>query len=47
MVKDTIFPSQVYLRELNTLREKLEKLESEISKLQQALQVSLSPAGAG
>uniref|UniRef100_A0A8C5UGW8 Proline rich 11 n=1 Tax=Malurus cyaneus samueli TaxID=2593467 RepID=A0A8C5UGW8_9PASS len=47
VVKDTVFPSQVYLRELNTFREKLEKLESEFSKLQGALQVSLSPAGAG
>ncbi|XP_071303658.1 proline-rich protein 11 isoform X2 [Agelaius tricolor] len=39
-VKDTIFPSQVYLRELNTFREKLEKLESEFSKLQGALQMN-------
>ncbi|RMC10646.1 hypothetical protein DUI87_12357 [Hirundo rustica rustica] len=38
VVKDTIFPSQVYLKELNTFREKLEKLESEFSKLQGALQ---------
>uniref|UniRef100_A0A8D2P592 Proline rich 11 n=1 Tax=Zosterops lateralis melanops TaxID=1220523 RepID=A0A8D2P592_ZOSLA len=41
VLKDTIFPSQVYLRELNTFREKLEKLESEFSKLQGALQVTL------
>ncbi|NXR48016.1 PRR11 protein, partial [Hippolais icterina] len=40
VVKDTIFPSQVYLRELNTFREKLEKLESEFSKLQEALQMN-------
>ncbi|NWV30757.1 PRR11 protein, partial [Grantiella picta] len=40
VVKDTIFPSQVYLRELNTFREKLEKLESEFSKLQGALQMN-------
>ncbi|KAF4789761.1 hypothetical protein TURU_148095 [Turdus rufiventris] len=38
VVKDIVFPSQVYLRELNTFREKLEKLESEFSKLQGALQ---------
>ncbi|NXX68194.1 PRR11 protein, partial [Spizella passerina] len=40
VVKDTMFPSQVYLRELNTFREKLEKLESEFSKLQGALQMN-------
>ncbi|NWT54265.1 PRR11 protein, partial [Erythrocercus mccallii] len=40
VVKDTIFPSQVYLRELNTLREKLEKLESEFSKLQGGFQMN-------
>ncbi|XP_066057807.1 proline-rich protein 11 [Chamaea fasciata] len=40
VVKDTVFPSRVYLRELNTFREKLEKLESEFSKLQGALQVN-------
>ncbi|NXP59876.1 PRR11 protein, partial [Chloropsis cyanopogon] len=40
VVKDTIFPSQAYLRELNTFREKLEKLESEFSKLQGALQMN-------
>ncbi|KFO57173.1 Proline-rich protein 11, partial [Corvus brachyrhynchos] len=40
VVKDTIFPSQVYLRELNMFREKLEKLESEFSKLQGALQMN-------
>ncbi|NWR45389.1 PRR11 protein, partial [Regulus satrapa] len=44
VVKDTIFPSQVYLRELNTFREKLEKLESEFSKLQGALQMNGVPA---
>ncbi|XP_039938547.1 proline-rich protein 11 [Hirundo rustica] len=40
VVKDTIFPSQVYLKELNMFREKLEKLESEFSKLQGALQMN-------
>ncbi|NXS35841.1 PRR11 protein, partial [Pomatostomus ruficeps] len=40
VVKDIMFPSQVYLRELNTFREKLEKLEREFSKLQGALQVN-------
>ncbi|NXK91245.1 PRR11 protein, partial [Formicarius rufipectus] len=40
VVKDAIFPSQTYLRELNTLREQLEKLESEFSKLQEILQMS-------
>jgi len=47
VVKDTIFPSQIYLRELNTFREQLEKLETEFSRLQGTLQVSLSPSGAG
>lgn len=47
MVKDTIFPSQVYLRELSTFREQLEKLETEFSRLQGTLQVSLGPGGAG
>ncbi|XP_031985393.1 proline-rich protein 11 [Corvus moneduloides] len=40
VVKDTVFPSRVYLRELNMFREKLEKLESEFSKLQGALQMN-------
>ncbi|XP_032934347.1 proline-rich protein 11 [Catharus ustulatus] len=40
VLKDIVFPSQVYLRELNTFREKLEKLESEFSKLQGALQMN-------
>ncbi|XP_039576869.1 proline-rich protein 11 isoform X2 [Passer montanus] len=40
VVKDTIFPSQIYLRELNAFREKLEKLEREFSKLQGALQMN-------
>lgn len=47
MVKDTIFPSQIYLRELNTFREQLEKLETEFSRLQGTLQVSLSLNGDG
>ncbi|NXE06130.1 PRR11 protein, partial [Lophotis ruficrista] len=40
VVKDTIFPSQVYLRELNTFREQLEKLEAEFARLQGALQMN-------
>ncbi|NWJ07488.1 PRR11 protein, partial [Crypturellus undulatus] len=40
VVKDTIFPSQIYLRELNTFREKLEKLETEFSQLQGTLQLN-------
>ncbi|KGL79983.1 Proline-rich protein 11, partial [Tinamus guttatus] len=40
VVKDTIFPSQIYLRELNTFREKLEKLETEFSQLQGILQMN-------
>lgn len=47
MVKETIFPSQIYLRELNTFREQLEKLETEFSRLQGMLQVSVDPCGAG
>ncbi|NXA35345.1 PRR11 protein, partial [Eudromia elegans] len=40
VVKDTVFPSQIYLRELNTFREKLEKLETEFSQLQGILQMN-------
>ncbi|NXN08103.1 PRR11 protein, partial [Indicator maculatus] len=40
VVKDTIFPSQLYLRELNTFRQQLEKLEAEFSKLQGTLQMN-------
>ncbi|NWX77539.1 PRR11 protein, partial [Alca torda] len=40
VVKDTIFPSQIYLRELNTFREQLEKLETEFSRLQGSLQMN-------
>ncbi|NXT25277.1 PRR11 protein, partial [Syrrhaptes paradoxus] len=40
VVKDTIFPSQIYLRELNTFREQLEKLEAEFSRLQGMLQMN-------
>ncbi|KFQ22622.1 Proline-rich protein 11, partial [Mesitornis unicolor] len=40
VVKDTIFPSQMYLRELNMLREQLEKLEAEFSRLQGTLQMN-------
>ncbi|NXA20616.1 PRR11 protein, partial [Ibidorhyncha struthersii] len=40
VVKDTIFPSQIYLRELNTFRDQLEKLETEFSRLQGALQTN-------
>ncbi|XP_053941218.1 proline-rich protein 11 [Cuculus canorus] len=39
VVKDTIFPSQIYLRELNTFKEQLEKLETELSRLQETLQM--------
>ncbi|NXG69773.1 PRR11 protein, partial [Baryphthengus martii] len=40
VVKDTIFPSPIYLRELNTFREQLEKLEMEFSRLQGMLQMN-------
>ncbi|KFP80984.1 Proline-rich protein 11, partial [Apaloderma vittatum] len=40
MVKDAIFPSQIYLRELNTFREQLERLETEFSRLQGTLQMN-------
>ncbi|NXL43059.1 PRR11 protein, partial [Podilymbus podiceps] len=40
VVKETVFPSQIYLRELNTFREQLEKLETEFSRLQETLQMS-------
>ncbi|XP_074779161.1 proline-rich protein 11 [Athene noctua] len=40
VVKDTIFPWQIYLRELNTFREQLEKLETEFSRLQGTLQMN-------
>ncbi|KFQ50703.1 Proline-rich protein 11, partial [Nestor notabilis] len=40
VVKDTIFPSQIYLRELNTFREQLKKLETEFSRLQGTLQMN-------
>ncbi|KFQ64454.1 Proline-rich protein 11, partial [Phaethon lepturus] len=40
VVKDTIFPSQIYLRELNAFREQLEKLETEFSRLQGTLQMN-------
>ncbi|NXK09021.1 PRR11 protein, partial [Herpetotheres cachinnans] len=40
VVKDTILPSQIYLRELNTFREQLEKLETEFSRLQLTLQMN-------
>ncbi|XP_010169183.1 proline-rich protein 11 [Antrostomus carolinensis] len=40
VVKDTIFPSQIYLRELNTFREQLEKLETEFARLQGMLQMN-------
>ncbi|NWW50333.1 PRR11 protein, partial [Pedionomus torquatus] len=39
-VKETVFPSQMYLRELNTFREQLEKLEAEFSRLQGTLQMN-------
>ncbi|XP_038615504.1 proline-rich protein 11 [Tachyglossus aculeatus] len=37
MVKNVLFPSRVYLRELNTLKEQFSKLESEFCQLQEAL----------
>ncbi|NWH82401.1 PRR11 protein, partial [Piaya cayana] len=40
VVKETIFPSQIYLRELNTFRAQLEKLETEFSRLQETLQMN-------
>ncbi|KAM6242323.1 proline-rich protein 11 isoform 1-T2 [Porphyrio hochstetteri] len=40
MVKDTIFPSQIYLRELNVFREQLEKLETEFFILKGTLQMN-------
>ncbi|NWI29475.1 PRR11 protein, partial [Sula dactylatra] len=40
VVKDSIFPSEIYLRELNTFREQLEKLETEFSRLQETLQMN-------
>ncbi|NXA50862.1 PRR11 protein, partial [Nothocercus julius] len=40
VVKDTIFPSQIYSRDLNMFREKLEKLETEFSQLQGILQMN-------
>ncbi|XP_033924669.1 proline-rich protein 11 [Melopsittacus undulatus] len=40
VVKEAIFPSQIYLRELNTFREQLKKLETELSRLQGALQMN-------
>ncbi|XP_064379233.1 proline-rich protein 11 isoform X2 [Dromaius novaehollandiae] len=47
VVKDTVFPSQIYLRELNTFREQLEKLETEFSRLQGILQVDLPSSVSG
>ncbi|NXH73522.1 PRR11 protein, partial [Hydrobates tethys] len=40
VVRDIILPSQIYLMELNTFREQLEKLETEFSKLQETLQMN-------
>ncbi|KAM9525498.1 proline-rich protein 11 isoform 2-T3 [Guaruba guarouba] len=40
VVKDAIFPSEIYRRELNTFREQLKKLETEFSRLQGALQMN-------
>ncbi|XP_040543309.1 proline-rich protein 11 isoform X4 [Gallus gallus] len=39
-VKEMIFPSQVYLKELNAFKEQLEKLEMEFSRIQGILQKS-------
>ncbi|KYO32241.1 proline-rich protein 11 [Alligator mississippiensis] len=40
VIKDTIFPSRLYLRELNALRKEMQKLETEFSRLQGMLQMS-------
>ncbi|NXG54912.1 PRR11 protein, partial [Hemiprocne comata] len=40
VVRDTMFPSQIYLRELSMFREQLEKLETEFSRLQGTLQMN-------
>ncbi|XP_067421868.1 nonsense-mediated mRNA decay factor SMG8 isoform X2 [Emydura macquarii macquarii] len=40
VIKDTIFPSRLYLRQLNVLRQQVEKLEIEFSRLQGVLQMN-------
>ncbi|XP_008177020.2 proline-rich protein 11 isoform X2 [Chrysemys picta bellii] len=40
VIKDTIFPSRLYLRQLNMLKQQLEKLEIEFSRLQGVIQMS-------
>uniref|UniRef100_A0A8C3SF94 Proline-rich protein 11 n=1 Tax=Chelydra serpentina TaxID=8475 RepID=A0A8C3SF94_CHESE len=40
VIKDTIFPSRLYLRQLNMLKQQVEKLDIEFSRLQGAIQVS-------
>uniref|UniRef100_A0A8D0HIY8 Proline rich 11 n=1 Tax=Sphenodon punctatus TaxID=8508 RepID=A0A8D0HIY8_SPHPU len=40
VLKDALFPSRIYLRELHTLRTQLERLEREFSRIQVTLQVS-------
>ncbi|NXK80028.1 PRR11 protein, partial [Amazona guildingii] len=40
VVKDAIFPSEIYRRELNAFREQLKKLETEFSRLQGVLQMN-------
>uniref|UniRef100_A0A8C3SJ35 Uncharacterized protein n=1 Tax=Chelydra serpentina TaxID=8475 RepID=A0A8C3SJ35_CHESE len=43
VIKDTIFPSRLYLRQLNMLKQQVEKLDIEFSRLQGAIQVKNSP----
>ncbi|XP_074830599.1 proline-rich protein 11 isoform X2 [Natator depressus] len=40
VIKDTIFPSRLYLRQLNMLKQQVEKLEIEFSRLQGVIQMS-------
>uniref|UniRef100_A0A8C3XPG3 Proline-rich protein 11 n=1 Tax=Chelydra serpentina TaxID=8475 RepID=A0A8C3XPG3_CHESE len=40
VIKDTIFPSRLYLRQLNMLKQQVEKLDIEFSRLQGAIQMS-------
>ncbi|XP_065429166.1 proline-rich protein 11 isoform X4 [Chrysemys picta bellii] len=40
VIKDTIFPSRLYLRQLNMLKQQLEKLEIEFSRLQGVIQAT-------
>ncbi|XP_037736817.1 proline-rich protein 11 isoform X2 [Chelonia mydas] len=42
VIKDTIFPSRLYLRQLNMLKQQVEKLEIEFSRLQGVIQIGLA-----